>query len=97
MGQLCDKLCDFFRADLHCFTRFQRRKTTLMFDCKGVIKHLIIKFKTKWLNLCDNFYPEKKKDTCLILHDAVTLLTTLLVSEIKMAAQIPRSKVSDVL
>ena len=32
----------------------------------------------------------KKKDICLILHDAVTLLTTLLVSEIKkttMAAQ----------
>ena len=39
----------------------------------------------------------KKKDTCLILHDAVTLLTTLLVSEIKMAAQIPRLKVSDVM
>ena len=54
-----------------------------MFDCKGMIKHLIIKFKTKWLNLSDNFYPEKKKDTCLILHHAVTLLTTLLVSEIK--------------
>ena len=31
----------------------------------------------------------KKKDTCLILHDIVTPLTTLLVSEIKMAAQIP--------
>ena len=28
----------------------------------------------------------KKKDTCLILHDAVTPLTTLLVAEIKMAA-----------
>ena len=27
-----------------------------------------------------------KKDTCQILHDAVTPLTTLLVSEIKMAA-----------
>ena len=39
----------------------------------------------------------KKKNTCLILHDAVTLLITLLVSEIKMAAQIHRSKVSDVL
>ena len=37
----------------------------------------------------------KKKDTCLILHDTVTLLTTLLVSEIKMAAQILRLKVSD--
>ena len=44
---------------------------------------------------------EKKKDTCLILHDAITPLITLLVSEIKMAAQlaaqIPRSKVSYVL
>ena len=39
----------------------------------------------------------KKKDTCLILHDAVTPLTTVLVSEIKMAAQIPWLKVSDVL
>ena len=43
----CDKksLCDFFRANLHRFTRFQRRKTTLMlfnrqFECKGIIKHL---------------------------------------------------------
>ena len=43
-GRLCDKiglLCDFFRANLHCFTRFQRRKTTLMlfnrqFECKGI-------------------------------------------------------------
>ena len=26
-------------------------------------------------------------DTCLILHDALTPLTTLLISEIKMAAQ----------
>ena len=39
----------------------------------------------------------KKKDTCLILHDAIPPLTTLLVSEIKMAAKIQRSKVSDVL
>ena len=39
----------------------------------------------------------KKKDTCLISHDTVTLLTTLLVSEIKMATQIPRSKVLDVM
>ena len=31
----------------------------------------------------------KKKDTCLISHDAVTPLTTLLVFEIKMAAKIP--------
>ena len=80
IGLLCDKLCDFFRANLHCFARFQRRKTTLMlfdkFECKGMIKHLFIKFKAKWLNLSDNFYPEKKKDTCLVLDDAVTPLTT---------------------
>ena len=43
------------------------------------------------------FLGRKNKDTCLILHCIVTPLTTLLVSEIKMAAQIPRSKVSDVL
>ena len=42
-------------------------------------------------------YPRVKKDTCLIVHDAVTPLTTLLVSEIKMAAQTPPSKVSDAL
>ena len=41
------------------------------FKCKGIKKHLFIKFKTKWLNLSDNFYPEKKKDTCLILHNHV--------------------------
>ena len=36
-GRLCDKiqllgdkLCDFFRANLYCFTGFQRRKTILM-------------------------------------------------------------------
>ena len=44
-GLLCDKLCDIFRANLHCFTRFHRRKTTLMlfhrqFECKGIIKHV---------------------------------------------------------
>ena len=39
----------------------------------------------------------KKKDTCLILYDAIALLTTLLVSEIKMAAKVLQSKVSDVL
>ena len=47
--------------------------------------------------MSDYFDLEKTKDTCLILHDAVTPLTALLVSEIKMAAQIPWSKVSDVL
>ena len=42
IGLLCDKLCDFFRANLHCFTRFQRRKTTLMLqlECKRIMKHL---------------------------------------------------------
>jgi len=49
IGLLCDKLCDFFRVNVYCFTRFQRRKTTLLlfngqFECKGIIKHL---FKTK--------------------------------------------------
>ena len=44
--------------------------------------------------MSDYLNPDKKKDTCVILHDVVTLLTTLLVSEIKMAAQILRSKVS---
>ena len=39
----------------------------------------------------------KKKDTFLMLYDAVKLLTTLLVAEIKMAAQILWLKVSDVL
>ena len=95
-GRLCDKiglLCDFFRANLHCFTRFQRRKTTLMlfnrqFECIGIIKHLFEnKIGIKFVPL---FWPGKKKDTCLILNDALTPLTTLLVSEIKMAAQIPR-------
>ena len=47
--------------------------------------------------MSDYFDPEKKKDTCLILHNAVSPLTTLLVSEVKMAAQIPQSKVSDAL
>ena len=49
------------------------------------------------MNLSNYFDLEKKKDTCLILHDVLTPLTTMLVFEIKMAAQIPRLKVSDVL
>ena len=45
IGLLCDELCGFFRPILHCFTRFQRRKTTVIlfnmqFECKGIIKHL---------------------------------------------------------
>ena len=65
-GRLCDKiglLCDFFRANLHCFTRFQRRKTTLMlfngqFECKGIIKHL---FENKIVKLVRLFWPRKEK------------------------------------
>ena len=38
--------------------------------------------------MSDYFDLQKKKDTCLILHDTLTPLTTLLVSEIKMATQI---------
>ena len=99
IGLLCHKLCNFFQGNLNCFTRSQKRKTTLMlfngqFECKGIIKHL---FYNKIVKLSDYFDPEKKKDTCLTLHNVRTPLTTLLVSEIKMAAQIPRSKVSDVL
>ena len=82
--------------------RFQRRKTTLMmfnrqFECKGITKHLLQNRQSKIAKLSNYLDPDKKKDTCLILHDVVTLLTTLLVSEIKMAAQMPRLKVSDVL
>ena len=33
--------------------------------------------------MSDYFDPEKKRDTCLMLHDSVTPLTILLVSEIK--------------
>ena len=58
-------------------------------------------FKTKLLNLSNHRVRKqlerKNRDTCLILHDTVTPLTTLLASEIKMAAQTPRPKVSDVL
>ena len=65
------------------------------FECKGIIKHnYILKQNSQ---ICPIILTQKKKDTCLILHDAVTPLTTLLISEIKMAAQIPRSKVSDIL
>ena len=51
-GRLCDKI------GLHCFTRFQWRKTTLMlfngqFECKGIIKYL---FKSVRL-----FWPAKEK------------------------------------
>ena len=53
-----------------------------------------VQFSCPWK---ENKIERKKKDTCLMLHDAVKPLTTLLVSENNMAAQIPQSKVSDVL
>ena len=94
IGLLFDKLCDFFRANLHCFTRFQRRKTTLMLfnrqlECKAMIKHLFYNKLVKSVT--------RKRKRTLVWYDAVTPLTTLLVSEIKMTAHIPWSKVSDVL
>ena len=67
------------------------------FECKGITKHLLRNRQSKIAKLSNYLDLDKKKDTCLILHDVVTLLTTLLVSEIKMAAQMPRLKVSDVL
>ena len=55
-GSLCDKLCDFFRANLHCFIRFQTRKNTLMlfnkqFECKGITKHLFQNKVAKFVRL----------------------------------------------
>ena len=85
IGLLCDELCGFFRPILHCFTRFQRRKTTLIlfnmqFECKGIIKHL---FSNKIVELVWLSCPGKEKGhSCVILHDAVTPHTMLLVSEI---------------
>ena len=43
IGLLCDKLCDFFRVNLHCFTRFKGENqfnVNRQFECKGIIKHL---------------------------------------------------------
>ena len=85
IGLLCDELCSFFRPILHCFTRFQRRKTTLIlfnmqFECKGIIKHL---FSNKIVELVWLSCPGKEKGhSRVILHDAVTPHTMLLVSEI---------------
>ena len=31
IGLLCGKLCDFFRANLHCFTRFQTSEMSAIF------------------------------------------------------------------
>ena len=63
MGLLCDNLRDYFRANLHCLTRFQRRKTTLMlfngqFECKGIIKHL---FSNKIVKFVRFFWTAKEK------------------------------------
>ena len=67
------------------------------FECNGITKHLLQNSQSKIAKLYDYLDPDKKKDTCLTLHDVVTPLTKLLVSEIKMPAQMPRLKVSDVL
>ena len=67
------------------------------FECNRITKHLLQNSQSKIAKLYDYLDPDKKKDTCLILHDVVTPLTKLLVSEIKMPAQMPRLKVSDVL
>ena len=63
IGLLCNKFCNFFRANLHCFTGFQRRKTTLMlftlkFECTGIIKHL---FENKIVKFVRLLWPAKEK------------------------------------
>ena len=63
IGLLCNKFCNFFRANLHCFTGFQRRKTTFMlfnrqFECKGIIKHL---FENKIVKFVRLLWPAKEK------------------------------------
>ena len=57
-------LCNFFRANLHCFTSFQRRKTTLMlfnrqFECKRIIKHL---FSNKIVKFVQLSWPGKENN-----------------------------------
>ena len=69
VGLLCDKLFNFFRANLHCFARFQGRKTTLVlfnrqFECKGTIKHLFENKIDKFVRL---FWPGKEKWHLLII------------------------------
>ena len=72
-GRLCDKiglLCDFFRANQHCFTRFQRRKITVMLfnrqvECKRIMKHLfqnkIVKFVQLYSPGKENKLKERKR------------------------------------
>ena len=53
---------------------------------KSILKQILLNL-SNYLDLERKQIERKKKDTCLILHDAVTPLTTLLVSEIKMVTQ----------
>ena len=84
---------------LHCFTRFQRRKTTLMlcnrqFECKGIIKHK----KNEIVKFVRLFWPGKEKGHLLnITWCCYTADHTDCLWNQNMAAQIPRSKVSDAL
>ena len=46
----------FFQGNLHCFTKFQRRKTTVMFlnkqfECKGITNHLFWNKIAKFVRL----------------------------------------------
>ena len=53
---------------------------------KSILKQILLNL-SNYLDLERKQIERKKKDICLILHDAVTPLTTLLVSEIKMVTQ----------
>ena len=53
---------------------------------KSILKQILLNL-SNYLDLERKQIERKKKHTCLILHDAVTPLTTLLVSEIKMVTQ----------
>ena len=52
----------------------------------SILKQILLNL-SNYLDLERKQIERKKKDTCLILHDAVTPLSTLLVSEIKMVTQ----------
>ena len=52
----------------------------------SILKQILLNL-SNYLDLERKQIERKKKDTCLKLHDAITPLTTLLVSEIKMTTQ----------
>ena len=63
-----------------------QKKVTVSLTCTR--RHGTKSMPVKWSIILTGKRKEierKKKDTCLILHDGVTPLTTLLVSKIKMA------------